>query len=70
VLSQLATQTGGTHDNINTPSAIEGVLRQYADALTYQYEIVYKSPNKSAKVVQVGTTRQGVKLHASGFAPQ
>jgi len=70
VLSQLGSQTGGTHDNINTPSGIEGTLRQYADALTYQYEIVYKSPNKSAKVVQVGTTRQGVKLHASGFAPQ
>jgi hypothetical protein len=46
------------------------ILKQWADALTYQYEIVYKPASKSAKVVQVGTTRQGVKLHASVFAPQ
>ncbi len=70
VLSQLATQTGGIHGDIDTPSGIEGTLKQYADALTYQYEIVYRAPNKSGKVVQVGTTRSGVKLHASGFAPQ
>lgn len=70
VLTQLAQQTGGQHETIDTPSAIEGLFRQYADALTYQYEIVYKPPSKSGKVVQVGTTRQGVKLHASGFAPQ
>jgi VWFA-related protein len=69
-LTQLAQQTGGQHEMINAPSAIEGLFKQYADALTYQYEIVYKSPNKNAKVVQVGTTRQKVKLHASGFAPQ
>lgn len=70
-LTQLAQQTGGQHEMINTPAAMEGLLKQYADALTYQYEIVYKSPGKSPKVVQVGTTRQGVlHLHASGFAPQ
>jgi len=70
VLTQLSQQTGGQHESINTPAAIEGLLKQYADALTYQYEVVYKSPNKNAKVVQVGTTREKVKLHASAFPPQ
>ena len=52
-------------------SAVEGILKGYADALVYQYEVVYKRPesNKATKVIQLGTTRQGVKLHASGYAP-
>jgi VWFA-related protein len=70
MLQDFSKATGGTRNMINAESAMADILKQWADALTYQYEIVYKSPNKSAKVVQVGTTRQGVKLHASGFAPQ
>jgi VWFA-related protein len=70
VLQDFAKATGGARDMINAQSAMADILKQWADALTYQYEIIYKSTNKSAKVVQVGTTRQGVKLHASGFAPQ
>jgi VWFA-related protein len=70
MLQDFSKATGGTRDMINAQSAMADILKQWADALTYQYEIVYKSPNKSAKVVQVGTTRQGVKLHASGFPPQ
>ncbi len=69
-LSQLAQQTGGAHDNIDTASGVEPRLKQYADALTYQYELIYKKTSNNAKVIQVGTTRDGVKLHASGFAPQ
>jgi VWFA-related protein len=70
MLQDFSKATGGTRDMINAQSAMADILKQWADVLTYQYEIVYKSPNKSAKVVQVGTTRQGVKLHASGFPPQ
>ena len=70
VITKLSEQTGGQHEMLTTPSALDGLLQQYADALTYQYEVVYRPPNKSGKVVQIGTTRQGVKLHASGFAPQ
>jgi VWFA-related protein len=70
MLQDFAKATGGTRDMINAQSAMADILKQWADALTYQYEIVYKSTSKSAKVVQVGTTRQGVHLHASGFAPQ
>jgi VWFA-related protein len=71
ILQGFAKATGGTRDMINAQSAMADILKQWADALTYQYEIVYKrGDSKSAKVVQVGTTRPGVKLHASGFAPQ
>lgn len=71
ILQSFAKATGGYRDMINAQSAMADILKQWADALTYQYEIVYKrGDSKSAKVVQVGTTRQGVKLHASGFAPQ
>jgi len=70
VLNAVTKNTGGTRDFINAPSALEGVLRHYADALSSQYEVTYKRPGASAQVVQVGTVRQGLTLHASGFAPQ
>lgn len=70
LLTQIAQSTGGQREAINSPAGIEVQLKQFADALTYQYEVVYRSTSTSPKIVQVGTTRQGVKLHASGFAPQ
>jgi hypothetical protein len=72
VLNEFAKRSGGQRDFIVGISAVEGILKGYADALTYQYEVVYTRPEsaKGAKVVQVGTVRQGVKLHASGYAPK
>jgi VWFA-related protein len=70
VLNQLTRIAGGNREFIVGISAMETVLKSYADALTTQYEVVYKRPDKSAQEVQVGTTRGGVKLHASGFPPQ
>jgi hypothetical protein len=72
VLNDFAKATGGQRDFVVGISAVEGILKRYADALTYQYEVVYKRPesNKPTKVVQLGTRRQGVTLHASGFAPK
>jgi VWFA-related protein len=70
MLQDFSKATGGSRETINGPSAMADILKGWADALTYQYEIVYKPTGKNAKVVQVGTTRQGVHLHASGFAPQ
>jgi len=70
VLNALTKNTGGNREFIVGQSALLPVLKSYADALTSQYELTYKRPNKSAQVVQVGTTRLGLKLHASGFAPK
>jgi len=72
VLNDFAKLTGGQRDFLVGISAAEGILKGYADALVYQYEVVYKRPesNKPTKVIQLGTTRQGVKLHASGYAPK
>jgi hypothetical protein len=69
VLNGLTRNSGGTRDFIVAPSALETVLTGYANALTAQYEVTYKRPGSSAQVVQVGTVRQGLTLHASGFAP-
>jgi von Willebrand factor type A domain len=71
VLNDFAKQTGGQRDFIVDISAMENILKAYANALAMQYEVVYKRPEnaKTVKVVQVGT-RQGLKVHASGFAPQ
>jgi VWFA-related protein len=70
-LNQLTKNTGGLRDFIVGPAAMEPALNGYADALTSQYEIDYKRPgSKKGEVVQVGIARQGVTLHASGFAPQ
>ena len=72
VLNDFAKFSGGQRDFVIGISAVEGILKGYADALVYQYEVVYKRPesNKEAKVIQMGTARQGVKLHASGFPPK
>ena len=69
VLNAVTRNSGGNREFINAPSALESVLVRYADALTSQYEVTYKRPGSSAQVVQVGTVRQGITLHASGFAP-
>lgn len=71
VLNDFAKQTGGQRDFIVDISAMENILKGYANALAMQYEVVYKRPEnaRTVKAIQVGT-RQGLKVHASGFAPQ
>ena len=71
VLNDFAKLTGGQRDYIVDISAMENILKSYANALAMEYEVVYKRPEnaKNVKAIQVGT-RQGLKAHASGFAPQ
>jgi hypothetical protein len=71
VLNDFAKASGGRRDFVVGISAVEGILKNYADALAGQYEVTYKRPesNKPAQIVMVGNTR-GLKIHASGFAPQ
>jgi von Willebrand factor type A domain len=70
VLNVFTKNTGGAREFIVSQSAAESYLTKYADVLTSQYEATYKRPATKAQAVQIGTTRQGVRLHASGFAPQ
>jgi len=72
VLNDVAKATGGQRDFVVGISAVENILKNYADALTAQFEVVYERPEnaKNVKSVQVGTSAQGLKIHASGFAPQ
>ena len=74
VLKDFTKATGGQRDTLLTMSALDGVLQKYADALTFQYEIVYERPEgkKPPQQVQVGNSRPGGpwNMHASGFAPQ
>ena len=70
VLNVLTKNTGGAREFIVAQSAIETHLKTFADALTSQYEATYKRPGNKAQAVQIGVTRPGVRLHASGFAPQ
>jgi von Willebrand factor type A domain len=72
VLNDLAKATGGQRDFVVGISAVENILKGYADALAAQFEVVYERPEntKTVKSVQVGTSIRGVKVHASGFAPQ
>jgi hypothetical protein len=70
VLNVLTKNTGGLREFIVGQSAIENILKKFANALTSQYEATYKRPGSKAQIVQIGVTRQGVRLHASGFAPQ
>ncbi len=70
VLNAFTKNTGGDRQFIVGQSAIATHLKNFADALTSQYEATYKRPATKAQAVQIGVTRPGVKLHASGFAPQ
>jgi len=72
VLNELTKRTGGQRDIIVAQSAIDTYLSRYAEALTSQYEMTYRVGNsdKVGRVVQVGSTRPGVKLHASGYPLQ
>ena len=72
VLNELTKRTGGQRDIIVAQSAIDTYLARYADALTSQYEMTYRVGNsaKVGQVVQVGSTRPGVKLHASVYPLQ
>jgi VWFA-related protein len=72
VLNELAKRTGGQRDIIVAQSAIETYLNRYADALTSQYELTYRvgGAKKVAQVVQTGTTRPGVKVHAGLYPLQ
>lgn len=72
VLGTLTKNTGGRREFLVASSAAESVLKGYADTLTSQYELTYKRPESAKRplAVQVGVLRQGVRLHASGFAPK
>jgi len=72
VLNELTKRTGGQRDIIVAQSAIDSYLARYADALTSQYEMTYRVGNtgKVGQLVQVGSTRPGVKLHASLYPLQ
>ena len=72
VINDFAKVTGGRRDFIVGISAVESILKGYADALASQYEVVYKRPdgNKQANALQTGTLLQNVKVHASGFPPR
>jgi VWFA-related protein len=70
LLNNLAQYSGGQREIVVGQSSMVSWFTRYADALTSQYQITYTRPGKSAQVVQVGLARGGVKLHASGYAPQ
>ena len=71
VLGAITRNSGGHREYIVAQSALQGVLSIYGAAVANQYDVTYKRPDDSRpKVVQVGTVREGVQLHANGFAPQ
>jgi hypothetical protein len=72
-LDQFTKNSGGKRDFIVGISTVPEILQKYADALTYQYEVVFKRPEgkKPPEQIQVGLARQGkYEIHASGFAPK
>jgi hypothetical protein len=70
LLNSLVRNAGGVRERILTDTAIEQYLRIYAIALNAQYEVTYRRPSGTAKVVQTGIRRDGLKVIAGLFAPQ
>jgi hypothetical protein len=69
-LNTLVRNAGGRREFIVAASAIEGYMRQYAAALTSQYEVTYRRPSGPAKIVQTGVRREGARVIAGIAAPQ
>lgn len=72
VLDQLAKNTGGLRETIASQSALELYMTNIAKALSAQYEITFRRPagSKQPELIQFGLSRQGLRLHASIYAPQ
>ena len=73
VINDFAKNTGGKRDFIMGISAVPQIFQKYAEALTYQYEVVFKRPEgkKPPQQIMVGLARQGkFEIHASGFPPK
>lgn len=70
VLNTLVRSAGGLREFIVAPSAIAGYMRQYAAALTAQYELTYRRPSGRPQVVQTGVRRDGAKVIAGILAPR
>jgi hypothetical protein len=73
VLEKLTGDHGGRREFIQSQSALEQVMKSFADNLINQYEVTYKRPagGPDPQIVRVGVRgRSGLKLHASLIPPQ
>lgn len=71
VLEKLTGDHGGRREFIQSQSALEVVMKNFADNLLNQYEVTYRRPaGAKPQIVRVGVRREGLKLHASLIPPQ
>ena len=73
VLERLTGDHGGRREFIQSQSALEQVMKSFADNLLSQYEVTYRRPagGDAPQIVRVGVRgRSGLKLHASIIPPQ
>jgi hypothetical protein len=73
VLEKLTGDHGGRREFIQSQSALEQVMKSFADNLLNQYEVTYRRPagGPEPQIVRVGVRgRAGLKLHASLIPPQ
>ena len=71
VLEKLTGDHGGRREFIQSQSALELVMKSFADNLLNQYEVTYRRPaGAKPQIVRVGVRRDGLKLHASLIPPQ
>lgn len=72
VLEKLTGDHGGRREFIQSQSALELIMKSFADNLLNQYEVTYKRPAgaKPQRVLVGVKGRSGLKLHASLIPPQ
>ena len=72
VLEKLTADHGGRREFIQSQSALELIMKTFADNLLNQYEVTYKRPAgaKPQRVLVGVKGRDGLKLHASLIPPQ
>ena len=70
VLNTLVRNAGGRREFIFAASAVDGYMRQYAAALSSQYQLTYRRTALTATMLQVGVRREGARVIAGSVAPQ
>jgi hypothetical protein len=70
VLNELCPYSGGKRFTIVDIASLESALKNIADVLGSQYAVTYLRPSGSAKQVQVGVRREGLKPATARWAPK
>lgn len=70
LLRTFSRNAGGLLAIVSADSGLDAQMRRFAESLSTQYELTYRRPSATAKVVQTGIRVDGLQVVAGLFAPR